>query len=122
MSHVCLCENPASPPYRCWPMLLPLLTASLCPARSVCYMYFVSGRAVICVSDQVRVFRFLMIDVSLRQVDVFSLLTVPSLFSQVRVFRFLTGKLTRVLDESITHYTELQQAKQQVPSMEFGKR
>ncbi|XP_043225175.1 peptidylprolyl isomerase domain and WD repeat-containing protein 1-like isoform X2 [Amphibalanus amphitrite] len=41
---------------------------------------------------------------------------------KIRVFRFLTGKLTRVLDESIAHYTELQQAKQQVPSMEFGKR
>jgi len=41
---------------------------------------------------------------------------------KVRVFRFLTGKLTRVLDESLAHYSELQQAKQQVPNMEFGKR
>lgn len=41
---------------------------------------------------------------------------------QIRVFRFLTGKLTRVLDESLNHYTEMQQVKQQVPNMEFGKR
>lgn len=40
----------------------------------------------------------------------------------VRVFRFLTGKLTHVLNESIQHYVELQQARQQLPNMEFGKR
>lgn len=41
---------------------------------------------------------------------------------KVRVFKFLTGKLTRVFDESLQHYTELQQRKQQIPNMEFGRR
>ncbi|XP_064088885.1 peptidylprolyl isomerase domain and WD repeat-containing protein 1-like isoform X3 [Macrobrachium nipponense] len=41
---------------------------------------------------------------------------------KVRVFKFLTGKLTRVFDESLQHYVELQQKKQQIPNMEFGRR
>uniref|UniRef100_UPI00358DE951 peptidylprolyl isomerase domain and WD repeat-containing protein 1-like n=1 Tax=Myxine glutinosa TaxID=7769 RepID=UPI00358DE951 len=41
---------------------------------------------------------------------------------RVRVFRFLTGKLIRVFDESLKMFTELQQMKQQLPDMEFGRR
>lgn len=41
---------------------------------------------------------------------------------KVRVFKFLTGKMTRVFDESLQHYIELQQQKQQIPNMEFGRR
>lgn len=41
---------------------------------------------------------------------------------KVRVFYFLTGKLSRVLDESLPRFTELQQATQQLPNMEFGRR
>lgn len=45
-----------------------------------------------------------------------------SLDRKVRVFNFLTGKLLRVLDESLPRFTELQQATQQLPNMEFGRR
>ena len=31
------------------------------------------------------------------------------MFSQVRVFNFMTGKITKVIDESLQQYTELQQ-------------
>ncbi|KAJ7375635.1 Peptidylprolyl isomerase domain and WD repeat containing protein 1, partial [Desmophyllum pertusum] len=41
---------------------------------------------------------------------------------KVRVFRFLTGKKTRVFDESLQVFTEMQQQKQQLPDMEFGRR
>ncbi|KAI5099434.1 peptidylprolyl isomerase domain and WD repeat-containing protein 1, partial [Silurus meridionalis] len=41
---------------------------------------------------------------------------------KVRLFRFLTGKLMRVFDESLTMFTELQQMRQQLPDMEFGRR
>lgn len=41
---------------------------------------------------------------------------------KVRVFNFLTGKLIRVLDETLPRFTELQQATQQLPNMEFGRR
>lgn len=41
---------------------------------------------------------------------------------KVRIFYFLTGKLSRVLDESLPRFTELQQATQQLPNMEFGRR
>uniref|UniRef100_A0A1B6DR82 peptidylprolyl isomerase n=1 Tax=Clastoptera arizonana TaxID=38151 RepID=A0A1B6DR82_9HEMI len=41
---------------------------------------------------------------------------------KVRVFNFLTGKLTRVYDETLQRYTELQQVNQQLPNMEFGRR
>ncbi|XP_022184838.2 peptidylprolyl isomerase domain and WD repeat-containing protein 1 [Nilaparvata lugens] len=41
---------------------------------------------------------------------------------KVRVFHFLTGKLRRVLDESLQTFSELQQMKQQLPNMEFGRR
>uniref|UniRef100_A0A1B6LLZ5 peptidylprolyl isomerase n=1 Tax=Graphocephala atropunctata TaxID=36148 RepID=A0A1B6LLZ5_9HEMI len=41
---------------------------------------------------------------------------------KVRVFKFLTGKLTRVFDESLQRFSELQQKKQQLPNMEFGRR
>lgn len=41
---------------------------------------------------------------------------------KIRVFKFLTGKLSRVFDESVEHITELQQRKPQIPNMEFGRR
>ncbi|KAJ3605830.1 hypothetical protein NHX12_027874 [Muraenolepis orangiensis] len=41
---------------------------------------------------------------------------------KVRIFRFLTGKLMRVFDESLPMFTELQQMRQQLPDMEFGRR
>ncbi|CAG0891986.1 unnamed protein product [Darwinula stevensoni] len=41
---------------------------------------------------------------------------------KIRIFRFLSGKLTKVLDESLQHFTELQGTKQQLPNMEFGRR
>lgn len=41
---------------------------------------------------------------------------------QVRVFSFLSGKLTRVYDESLARFADLQKAKQQLPNMEFGRR
>lgn len=44
------------------------------------------------------------------------------LILQIRTFRYLTGKLTRVFDESLKTFTELQQMRQQLPDMEFGRR
>lgn len=41
---------------------------------------------------------------------------------KIRLFRILTGKLITVIDESLQHYTELQQIKQVLPAMEFGKK
>jgi len=41
---------------------------------------------------------------------------------KVRVFNFLTGKLNKVYDESLAHFSELQQKKQQVPNIEFIRR
>lgn len=41
---------------------------------------------------------------------------------KVRVFHFKTGKLSRVFDESLLRFSELQQVKQQLPNMEFGRR
>ncbi|KXJ16664.1 peptidylprolyl isomerase domain and WD repeat-containing protein 1 [Exaiptasia diaphana] len=41
---------------------------------------------------------------------------------KIRVFRFLTGKKTLVFDESLQVFTEMQQQKQQLPDMEFGRR
>ncbi|XP_071507877.1 peptidylprolyl isomerase domain and WD repeat-containing protein 1-like [Diadema antillarum] len=41
---------------------------------------------------------------------------------KIRIFRFLTGKLTKVLDESLQTFTELHQMRQQLPDMEFGRR
>lgn len=41
---------------------------------------------------------------------------------KVRIFKFLTGKLTRVYDESLQQLSELQQVRQQLPNMEFGRR
>lgn len=40
----------------------------------------------------------------------------------MRLFKFLTGKITKVLDESLENVTELQQTKQLIPNMEFGRR
>jgi peptidylprolyl isomerase domain and WD repeat-containing protein 1 len=40
----------------------------------------------------------------------------------VRIFKFATGKLWKVLDETLQRFNELQQLKQQVPNMEFGRR
>ncbi|KAK6630988.1 Peptidylprolyl isomerase domain and WD repeat containing protein 1 [Polyplax serrata] len=45
-----------------------------------------------------------------------------SLDRKIRVFRFLTGKIILILDETLSRFTELQQAKQQLPNMEFGRR
>lgn len=41
---------------------------------------------------------------------------------KIRIFRFLTGKLSCVIDESMTHYTELQNIKPLFPAMEFNKK
>lgn len=41
---------------------------------------------------------------------------------KVRVFNFLTGKLSRVFDETLQRFTELQHQTQQLPNMEFGRR
>ncbi|CAH8648291.1 unnamed protein product [Heterobilharzia americana] len=41
---------------------------------------------------------------------------------KIRLFRFSTGKLIRVYDESLQQYSNLQQTKQLLPSMEFGRR
>lgn len=41
---------------------------------------------------------------------------------KVRIFHFKTGKLSRVYDESLQRFSELQQMKQQLPNMEFGRR
>uniref|UniRef100_A0A8D9DXJ5 peptidylprolyl isomerase n=1 Tax=Cacopsylla melanoneura TaxID=428564 RepID=A0A8D9DXJ5_9HEMI len=45
-----------------------------------------------------------------------------SMDRKVRVFSFLSGKLTRVYDESLARFTELQKAKPQLANMEFGRR
>nr|CAD7611134.1 unnamed protein product [Timema genevievae] len=47
---------------------------------------------------------------------------VASALLNVRVFTFLTGKLNRVFDETLQRFSELQQVKQQLPNMEFGRR
>lgn len=44
------------------------------------------------------------------------------LILQVRVFNLLTGKLSRVYDESLARFSELQQKKQQIPNIEFIRR
>ncbi|CAH0764127.1 unnamed protein product [Diatraea saccharalis] len=41
---------------------------------------------------------------------------------KVRVFHFLSGKLHKVLDESLQRFQELQHQTQQLPNMEFGRR
>jgi len=41
---------------------------------------------------------------------------------KIRMFRLLTGKMVFVIDESLGHYSELQQVKQVLPPMEFGKK
>ncbi|GFS84199.1 peptidylprolyl isomerase domain and WD repeat-containing protein 1 [Nephila pilipes] len=51
--------------------------------------------------------------------DQFAILCVDR---KIRIFRFLTGKMIRVYDESLQHLSELQQMKQQLPNMEFGRR
>ncbi|XP_004924238.1 peptidylprolyl isomerase domain and WD repeat-containing protein 1 isoform X1 [Bombyx mori] len=45
-----------------------------------------------------------------------------SLDRKVRVFHFLTGKLHKVIDESLQRFQELQHQTQQLPNMEFGRR
>ncbi|XP_059057600.1 peptidylprolyl isomerase domain and WD repeat-containing protein 1 [Achroia grisella] len=45
-----------------------------------------------------------------------------SLDRKVRVFNFLSGKLHKVLDESLQRFQELQHQTQQLPNMEFGRR
>ncbi|XP_037295171.1 LOW QUALITY PROTEIN: peptidylprolyl isomerase domain and WD repeat-containing protein 1-like [Manduca sexta] len=45
-----------------------------------------------------------------------------SLDRKVRVFHFATGKLHKVLDESLQRFQELQHQTQQLPNMEFGRR
>jgi len=41
---------------------------------------------------------------------------------KIRIFKILTGKLSCVIDESLPHYSELQQVSQIMPAMEFGKK
>lgn len=41
---------------------------------------------------------------------------------KIRLFNFSTGKLVRVYDESLAHCSRMQQQKQIVPNMEFGRR
>ncbi|XP_015916004.1 peptidylprolyl isomerase domain and WD repeat-containing protein 1 [Parasteatoda tepidariorum] len=41
---------------------------------------------------------------------------------KIRLFRFLTGKMIRVYDESLQQLSELQQTRQLLPNMEFGRR
>jgi len=41
---------------------------------------------------------------------------------KIRIFRIVTGKLTTIIDESLSHYSELQQVSQIMPAMEFGKK
>lgn len=41
---------------------------------------------------------------------------------KVRLFRFATGKLTRVFDESLQHYADMQQEKKALPQMEYNRR
>ncbi|KAK2167665.1 hypothetical protein LSH36_25g01026 [Paralvinella palmiformis] len=41
---------------------------------------------------------------------------------KIRMFKFLTGKLTKVFDESLQKFAELQQMKQQLSNMEFSRR
>ncbi|KAH9631712.1 hypothetical protein HF086_014713 [Spodoptera exigua] len=45
-----------------------------------------------------------------------------SLDRKVRVFHFLSGKLHKVLDESLQRFQDLQHQTQQLPNMEFGRR
>ncbi|XP_048483524.1 peptidylprolyl isomerase domain and WD repeat-containing protein 1 [Plutella xylostella] len=45
-----------------------------------------------------------------------------SLDRKVRVFHFLSGRLHKVLDESLARFQELQHQAQQLPNMEFGRR
>ncbi|XP_047996891.1 peptidylprolyl isomerase domain and WD repeat-containing protein 1 [Leguminivora glycinivorella] len=45
-----------------------------------------------------------------------------SLDRKVRVFNFVSGKLSKVLDESLQRFQELQHQHQQLPNMEFGRR
>lgn len=45
-----------------------------------------------------------------------------SLDRKVRVFNFVSGKLHKVLDESLQRFQELQHQTQQLPNMEFGRR
>ncbi|XP_022820066.1 peptidylprolyl isomerase domain and WD repeat-containing protein 1 [Spodoptera litura] len=45
-----------------------------------------------------------------------------SLDRKVRVFNFLSGKLHKVLDESLQRFQDLQHQTQQLPNMEFGRR
>lgn len=41
---------------------------------------------------------------------------------KVRIFQFLTGKMTRVFDESLARVAEAQQSNHAIPNMEFGRR
>ncbi|PNF14619.1 hypothetical protein B7P43_G12115, partial [Cryptotermes secundus] len=41
---------------------------------------------------------------------------------KVRVFKFQTGKLSKVFDESLQRFSELQQERLILPNMEFGRR
>jgi peptidylprolyl isomerase domain and WD repeat-containing protein 1 len=53
---------------------------------------------------------------------VYSVNLFKFIIPQVRVFKFQTGKLTRVFDESLQRFSELQQVTLQLPNMEFGRR
>lgn len=48
--------------------------------------------------------------------------TTISTDRKVRIFKILTGKLVKMLDESLQNMVDLQQMKQQLSNMEFGRR
>lgn len=50
------------------------------------------------------------------------LLVTASSDRKIRIFKHLIGKIIRVYDESLQHCSNLQQTKQIVPNMEFGRR
>lgn len=50
------------------------------------------------------------------------LMATTSTDRKVRVFKFLTAKLSKVLDESLEQVSAAQQIKQVLPNMEFGRR
>ena len=49
-------------------------------------------------------------------------LAVWSADRKIRTFKLLSGKMFTVIDESLEHYSDLQQVKQVLPPMEFGKK
>ena len=50
------------------------------------------------------------------------LLVVMGEDRKIRMFKMVTGKMMFVIDESLAHYNQLQNVKQVLPPMEFGKK